>query len=44
MNARENCPVRVLQAVSFKEFGKPTPSGFNTARKPTLQVNEWSVY
>ncbi|MBQ6695272.1 MAG: hypothetical protein IJN16_01060 [Lachnospiraceae bacterium] len=42
-DVRENCPGRVLRAVSFKNFGKPSLSGSNTARKPTLQVNEWSA-
>jgi len=39
---RENCRVEntELQAVYLNDLGRPSPSGFNTARKPTLQVNE----
>ena len=39
---RENCRAvsTVLKAVYSKEIGRPSLSGSNTARKPTLQVNE----
>ena len=41
-NYRENCRVvnTELQAVYLNDLGRPSPSGFNTARKPTLQENE----
>ena len=39
---RENCRVinTELKAVYSSDLGRPSLSGFNTARKPTLQVNE----
>ena len=37
-DSRENCPE--LKAVYSKDIGRPSLSGSNTARKPTLQVNE----
>lgn len=41
-DSRENCRVAdtELKAVYLKDMGRPSLSGSNTARKPTLQVNE----
>ena len=41
-DSRENCRVvnTELKAVYSSDLGRPSLSGFNTARKPTLQVNE----